>query len=120
MAYVTTEEVSQIREQIKPVLKQLGFKGSIKRLHYSKVVLTLKTNGELVNQYVNHDLIKSWHDMSDDEKSETIKYNKRRDEIQNKKRDIERHLKLSTFFDHSDAMIDYFHTSYYTEIRVEN
>jgi hypothetical protein len=120
MAYVSTEEVSQIREQIKPVLKELGFKGSIKRLHYSKVVLTIKTNGALINQYTNHDLMKSWYDMTEDEKSETIKYTKRRDEIQNIKRDIEKFLKLPTFFDHSDAMTDYFHVSYYTDIRVEN
>lgn len=43
MGYISTEQVSEIRAEIKKVLTAKdGFKISIKRLHYSEVCVTLK------------------------------------------------------------------------------
>jgi hypothetical protein len=47
MAYISIEEVKDIRLKIKPILKELGYKGTIKRVHYSKVVLSLKEVGSI-------------------------------------------------------------------------
>ena len=36
MAYISTDEVKEIRTQLKDVLKSKGITGTIKREHYSK------------------------------------------------------------------------------------
>lgn len=58
MGYISTEQVAEIRAEIKKVLTSKdGFKLSIKRFHYSQVCVTLLKSGIEVNTpngSVNH------------------------------------------------------------------
>ena len=81
MAYVSIEQVKEIRAQISPVLKSKGFKGSLKREDTGVIVLSVKSEGVLINQFTNWDSFNNWHNLTDEQQAEYFKYKKRREEI---------------------------------------
>jgi hypothetical protein len=94
MAYITSEEVKEIRNEIKAAFPKT-FKFSITREHYCKVNVALMASpleieGNLNRTFKNHKTIKRIIDS-----------------IVNKKN-----------FDLSDSMTDYFHVGFYTHIQV--
>lgn len=90
MAYIKTEEVKNIRTQLKKEFPNLKF--SVTRLHMSKVKIIV-LSGDI-------DFLAKTE--------ESVKAYKR----------IEQIAKSQNYYDNSDAMIDYFDIAYYTEVRI--
>lgn len=109
MAYVSQEMKAKIKPAVDALLKKHGLKGSLRVVHHSKLVLTVrqgridffKNEGERyaqVNPY--------WcHEHYDGEAREFLVA-------------AVQALKGPDYFDHSDAMTDYFHCSHYVGINI--
>lgn len=94
MAYITSEEVKEIRNEIKAAFPK-NFKFSITREHCSVVNVNLMASPLAIESNGNRTF----------KSHKTIK--RIIDTIVNKKN-----------FDHSDSMTDYFHVGFYTRIEV--
>jgi len=114
MAYVSIEQVKEIRAQISPVLKSKGFKGSLKREDTGVIVLSVKSEGVLINQFTNWDSFNNWHNLTDEQQAEYFKYKKRREEISKVKEELKSHLYIKGYKDNSDIMTDYFDVNFYS------
>lgn len=105
MAYVSQEMKAKLAPAIKAVLKKYGMKGSIAVRHHSTLVVNLK-QGPIdfgkdyiqVNTYWVHE---HYEGVARDFLTELVDA-----------------MKGPDFFDHSDAMTDYFHLSHYIDINV--
>ena len=105
MAYANKETKAIIAANLKPVLKKFGMKGSLSVRYHHAIVLTL-TSGPIdfgskftqVNPYWFHE-----HYMGTAKKflSEAIDA-----------------LKSASWYDRSDASVDYFDTAYYFDINI--
>ncbi|WP_424686510.1 MAG: LPD29 domain-containing protein [Halarcobacter ebronensis] len=111
MAFISTEEVKNIRTQLKKELPNLKF--SVKKRDHSKVFVTIKS-GDLdflgtLKKEVERDYITVWknfeNQFTDIEIIETLK---KIDDI----------VYGQNYHDNSDPMIDYFDVSYYAEIKI--
>jgi len=87
MSYISKEEAQQVKEQVKEGLKKYGFTGSVKRENSSKVVLSLKTNGKLINEFANDEIIQAFHyldsfnELSEENKAQYFEYKEKREYI---------------------------------------
>lgn len=105
MAYVSQEMKARLAPAIKAVLKKYGMKGSIAVRHHSTLVVNLK-QGPIdfgkdyiqVNTYWVHE---HYEGTARSFLTELVDA-----------------MKGPDFFDHSDAMTDYFHLSHYIDINV--
>jgi len=112
MAFITTEEVKNIRTQLKKELPNLKF--SVKKINYSKVSITIKSGnldfrGALVKEQ-NGDYLQVFRDF----KSQFAKDEKVVEALQ-KVNDI---AFSQNYHDNSDAMTDYFDVAYYVSIKI--
>ena len=125
MAYISTDEVKEIRTQLKDVLKSKGITGTVKREHYSMVVLSVKSNGKLINAYddpkfTTYNLNVNFDSFTQEEKNKWFKCQERQKQIEAEIRQLREALFLPTYRDNTDIMTDYFDVSYYTDIKVLN
>lgn len=125
MAYISTDEVKEIRTQLKDVLKSKGITGTVKREHYSIVVLSVKSNGKLINEFADekfssYNVHNNWLNFTEEDKSKYFKFIRRRQEIERELTELDNALILPTYRDNTDVMTDYFDVSYYTDIKVLN
>ena len=125
MAYISTDEVKEIRTQLKDVLKSKGITGTLKRVHYCKVVLSVKSNGKLINEFADpkfttYNLNVNFDNFTQEEKNKWFKCQERQKQIEAEKRQLTEALFLPTYKDETDIMTDYFNVSYYTDIIIIN
>ena len=125
MAYISTDEVKEIRTQLKDVLKSKGITGTIKREHYCKVVLSIKSNGKLINEFEDekfssYNFHNNWLNFTEEDKSKYFKFKARKREIEKELDELEDALTLPIYRDNTDVMTDYFDFSYYTDIKILN
>lgn len=99
MAYITTEQVANIRKSLKEAFP--GVKFGVRRDHYSSVTITVK---QAPFRFTENDY------------SQLNAYYPDNYENADKLRQISDIAKSQNWFDKSDAMIDYFHTAYYINI----
>jgi len=103
MAYMSQEHKAEIQPVVKAILKKYKLKGSLRVRHHSTLILTIKSgtinfNKEKVNTH--------WID---------------RDHTGIAKEaltELSEALKGPNYFDETDIITDYFHTSHYTEIKI--
>jgi hypothetical protein len=113
MAYVSKEMKAELAPAIKTILKKYGIKGTLAVRHHSTLVLNIKsgkidfakdsTDGAhscQVNTY--------WTDSHYTGKAKKFFA------------EVIAAMKGPKFFDHSDAMTDYFHCSHYIDINLGN
>jgi len=109
MAYVSQDDKKKLAPAIKAVLKKYGMKGSISVRHHSTLVVTV-TQGPI--------------DFGQDARDGYLQVNPYwiHEHYEGTARDFLTELldamKGPDFFDHSDAMTDYFHRSHYTDINI--
>ena len=123
MAYVSKEKKAAVAPVIKAICKKYGMKGSLSVRNHSTLVLTVK-QGKL-------DVIGNYNETSKAKYQEDVRTAK--DYIQANQYWLEETytgqvlafmqeafaaLKGPDYFDHSDAMTDYFHTSHYVSLNV--
>ena len=114
MAYMNQEKKAKIAQTLKQVLAGYDLKYTLKVLHHSKIILTIREgeidwskfyNGEQDDRgywQVNHYWIdKNWNGLAK--------------ELLSKMNDA---MRSADWFDKSDAMTDYFHTAYYYDIHI--
>ena len=111
MAYIKTEEVKEIRTQLKKEFP--GLKFSVKKINYSKVSVTIKSGnidflGALKKEN-ERDYITIWNDY----KNQFIG-----NEIVQTVEKINNIVYGQNYYDNSDAMTDYFDTAYYADIKI--
>lgn len=124
MAYISIETVAALRQKIKPELKKMNLSATLKRENYHKVVMSVKSNGKLINEYYS-DKFNGYEEyffeqLTEEEKQIYFLYKKRRDEIAKLKENLKNLLLTPDFRDNSDPMTDYFDVSYYIDIKVIN
>ena len=110
MAFITTEEVKEIRNNIKKAFPaKEGWKFSITKEHYSKVNLYIMeapygiTKQVKGYESVNHFYIESSKDYSDRKKTDLMKMYA---------------ILSANHWDESDIMTDYFHCAYYMSMGI--
>jgi hypothetical protein len=111
MAYITTEQVKEIRTQLKQAFPRLKF--SVKKINYSKVSVTIKSGdidflGALKKEN-ERDYITVWNNY----KNQFIG-----EEVLKSVEKINNIVYGQGWYDNSDSMIDYFDTAYYVDIRI--
>ena len=119
MAFMNKERKNERAPAIKAILKEYGQKGTLSVKHYSTLVLKIKdTAGMFAEKFAN----------------ETCEYRKSvgydinpywfEKHYEGNPKAVEMFEKLTAamygtdYFDESDAMTDYFHTSHYIDIHV--
>lgn len=125
MAYISNERVKLVREQIKPILKKYGISATVKRLHYSSVMLSVKSGGKLVNEFKTYEFERAFTEplintIPLEDQQQYYYYVERRNQIDAILDELYAGLKLPDWFDKSDIMTDYFHVDYYTRIKIIN
>ena len=113
MAYVSQEMKRELAPAIKAILKKYGIKGSLAVRHHSTLVLNIKS-GKI--------------DFAKDSTSDNYKYQVNTywtdSHYTGKAKkffaEVIAAMKGPKFFDHSDAMTDYFHCSHYIDINLGN
>ncbi len=126
MAYVSQEKKAEIAPVIKALLKKYNLKGSLSVNHHSTLVLTIKSGAI--------DFIKNYNDATvDDAQHNSLGGYVAKDYIQvntywindnytGEAREFLKEAKTALegtgFFNHDDAMTDYFHRSHYIDINV--
>ena len=112
MAYITSESVKEIRNNIKELYPaKKGWKFSITREHYSSVrceilsaPVELRVDTTKDNEGVNHFWIESRFEGKNETATEILK-------------NINAILNLNNF-DNSDSMTDYFHVGHYVTLSI--
>ena len=126
MAYVSQEMKRELAPAIKAILKKYGIKGSLGVRHHSTLVLNIKS-GKI-------DFIKNYNDVVESRNAGDLRQgHKATSYIQVNEYHIDSQytgkakkflaeiitaMKGPKFFDHSDAMTDYFHVSHYIDINL--
>lgn len=115
MAYVSQEMKAEIAPVVKKILTKYGLKGTLSVRNYSALVLTI-SKGKL-------DFLKAYEEATG-RKVTNIDVNVYHiNNIYSGKMakclsELVEALKGPRYFDHSDAMIDYFHRSHYIDINI--
>lgn len=128
MAYMNQERKAKIAQNLKPILKKFGVKGSLSVHNHSTIVLTLKEGS-----------IDFIGDLSDERNSVLGHYEIDKDKLrENYALDVNPYwfrehytgksqqflteafnaLKSADWFDNSDIQSDYFNTAYYVDLNV--
>ena len=111
MAYVSQEMKKSLAPTIKTILKKYGVKGTLAVRHHSTLVLNIKSGKiDFANDAVDgshyHQVNSYW---TDEHYTGTAK---------KFFAEVIAAMKGPEFFDHSDAMSDYFHVSHYIDINL--
>jgi hypothetical protein len=114
MAYIKTEEVREIRTQLKKEFP--GLKFSVTRLHYSKVKIVIKSGDvDFFSDYnvdkrdvIGDYIVVNGHYIDNNFTGVSKDILKRINEI----------AYSQGYYDNSDAMTDYFDTAYYVDIKI--
>ncbi len=111
MAYVSQEMKKSLAPAIKAVLKKYGIKGSLAVRHHSTLVLNIKSgkidfNKDAVSGEAFYQVNTYWTDSHYTGKAKKFFA------------EVIASMKGPEFFDHSDAMSDYFHVSHYIDINL--
>lgn len=121
MAYVSQEDKKEMAPAIKACLKKYCMKGSISVRHYSTLVVTVKSGKlDIIGNYMN----KSRHAQERNEAPENIDVNlywlddHYDGEVLEFLKEMSAALKGENYFDKSDVMTDYFHTSHYFDLKI--
>lgn len=126
MAYVSQEKKAEIAPVIKALLKKYNLKGSLSVNHHTSLVLTIKS-GEIdfisnVNELAKKDA--EWKGRTFYEAKDSIQVNvywiskHYSGKAQEFLLEAAEALKGKDYFNHDDAMTDYFHRSHYIDINV--
>ena len=107
MAYVSQEDKSKLATGIRAVLARYGMKGTIAVRHHSTLVVTVKS-GPIDFGDTNIDVNVYWIDQHYEGKARRFL------------NELLAAMKGPDYFNHDDAMTDYFHRSHYTDIRIGN
>jgi hypothetical protein len=126
MAYVSQEMKSELAPAIKAILKKYDVKGSLSVDNHSTLVLTIKSGKiDFIKNAndVSKTRVTSWGDPVPEAKdSLSVNTYWYQDHFTGKAKkflgEIISAMKGPKFFDHSDAMSDYFHCSHYIDINV--
>lgn len=126
MAFVSQQKKADLAPAIKAVLKKYGIKGTVAVRHHSTLVLNIKS-GKI-------DFIKNYNDVSENRITGYGDPVAKRDEYidvnpfwfhehftgdaKDFLTEVIAAMKGPEFFDHSDAMTDYFHTSHYIDVNI--
>lgn len=114
MAFISTEKTKEIRENLKKAFPKLKF--SVTRIHYSKVIIIIKSG--------NIDFLGAM-ECVDKAKYEGINVSEFSfekyfftEETQKAISQIFAIIKGQDWYDNSNAMIDYFETAYYFDLKL--
>ena len=126
MAYMSQEKKAVIAAKIKPILAKYGVKGSLSVRHHSTIVLTLKSGKidfvENMNRVCGSDhyqTSRGFRPVTGHISVNTYWYQDHFDGKAKKFLDeVIPALKGAGWYDRSDAMVDYFDTSYYIDVNV--
>lgn len=113
MAYVSQQMKKELAPAIKAILKKYGIKGSLAVRHHSTLVLNIKS-GKIDFQKLS---------TSDNFNYQVNTYHTDSHFTGKAKKffaEVIAAMKGPKFFDHSDAMTDYFHVSHYIDINLGN
>lgn len=115
MAYITTEKVRNIRNELKREFTNLKF--SVKRVNHSKVSITIKSgdldfigdykidSSDIIGDYI---VVSRYHYEKDFKDSEILRALEKINQI----------AYGQGYYDNSDSMTDYFDTAYYVDIKI--
>ena len=129
MAYVSQTMKSELAPTIKTILKKYGVKGSLAVRNHSTLVLNVKSGKiDFLKNYIETtEPVRSGHlnfDMTVESLRGNIQVNTYHTDSQYSGKakkffaEVIAAMKGPKFFDHSDAMTDYFHVSHYIDINV--
>ena len=111
MAYVSQQMKSELAPAIKTILKKYGIKGSIAVQNHSTLVLNIKSGKidfakDSTSDNFNYQVNTYWvHEHYTGKAKKFLA-------------EVIAAMKGPKFFDHSDAMTDYFHCSHYIDINL--
>jgi len=111
MAYVSQEMKKSLAPAIKTILKKYGVKGSLAVRHHSTLVLNIKSGKidfvkDSTSDAHHYQVNTYWTDSHYKGKAKKFFA------------EVIAAMKGPKFFDHSDAMTDYFHCSHYIDINI--
>ena len=112
MAYVSKEKKADLAPAMKAVAKKYGFKLSVSVKHHSTIVAKIKDADLIIEDYALDDPWIGSYGLDVNQyhiDSQFNKYAKFLNELHDA-------MLGKDYFDHSDAMTDYFHRSHYTAI----
>ena len=110
MAYVSQEDKAKLAPVIKSVLKKYSMKGSIKVQNHTKLAVTIKSGKIDFKNYT--------HGVGYIQVNEFHVDRHYQGEARNFLSELVDAMKGPDYFDNSDAMTDYFHTSHYISINI--
>ena len=110
MAYVSQADKRALAPAIKAVLNKYGMKGSIRVRHHSTLVVTVKSGAIDFSEYMRGDAYIDVNPYWIDQHYSGIA----RDFLN----ELLAAMKGPNYFNHDDAMTDYFHRSHYTDISI--
>ena len=110
MAYVSQADKKALAPAIKAVLNKYGMKGSIRVRHHSTLVVTVKSGAIDFSEYMRGDAYIDVNPYWIDQHYSGIA----RDFLN----ELLAAMKGPNYFNHDDAMTDYFHRSHYTDISI--
>lgn len=117
MAYISQEEKKEIAPVVKGILKEYGLKGTLGIHNHSSLVLKIKdTIGMFADKFAEDEFTAKWglnvneYWIEDHYGADPVRV-----EMLNKVVDA---MKGENYFNHDDAMTDYFHRKHYTDIKV--
>jgi len=111
MAYVSQQMKAELAPTIKTILKKYGIKGSIAVQNHSTLVLNIKSGKidfakDSTSDNFNYQVNTYWvHEHYTGKAKKFLA-------------EVIAAMKGPKFFDHSDAMTDYFHVSHYIDINL--
>lgn len=113
MAYCSQSLKAELSPAIKTILKKYGIKGSLAVRHHSTLVLNIKSGKvdfekDSTSEAHHHQVNPYWTDTHYTGKAKKFLA------------EVIAAMKGPKFFDHSDAMTDYFHCSHYIDINLGN
>ena len=117
MAWMNQERKAKIAAKLKELLNGKNLKYSLKVLHHSKIMITIR-QGDI-------DFIGNWektnNKVADSDYLQVNHYWIEKhfsDEVRDVLLAIDNAMRAADWYDKSDAMVDYFETAYYYDIRV--
>ena len=116
MAYVSKQDKADLAPTIKAVLKKYKMKGTISIRHYSTLVVKV-SGGELdIGQYLQN---AQWsRDYLDVNEYHIDKHYADNVPIKNFLNELKDAMEGPKFYNNTDAMVDYFDRSHYTDIKI--
>jgi len=116
MACVSKEDKQTIQNNIKPILKKYGLKGSLRVNHSTEIVLIIRSGKlDLMANYVDkYGYNRPYFSVN----TYNIKSDFNDQNIIDCMEQLHQAILSANYFDHSDIMTDYVHVAYYYEIKV--